>query len=201
MNAMNDNNDNTCNDIKNEINENSNKTNTEDLFPFQFDEIISNSNVSLHKKVKILTKDEKIENKIIHARKNNKIKNEKRKEKLRESWNMKSIEEQMILRQENKLRLEISKKKLEDALINGLNVCVDLYFDDEHSQFEQKSLAKQLSLGKYLLLLLLLLLLPLLFPLILLLLLLLLFNCILNSIWNIKKSRNKNTFTYNFISR
>lgn len=134
------------NSMNNEVSFNTNTV--DELFPFQFNDIISDySNISHDKKVNKLSKDEKIENKILYAKKNNKIKSEKKKQKQKEEWNMKSNEEQMILRQENKIRLELSKTKLEDALINGLNVSVDLYFDDEHSEFERKSLAKQLSLG------------------------------------------------------
>jgi tRNA (guanine9-N1)-methyltransferase len=63
-----------------------------------------------------------------------------------EMWNQMTEEEKEEHKEKHRRAREESEKRLQKALVEGVNVCVDLHFDDEHSEKERKSMWKQLSL-------------------------------------------------------
>ena len=63
-----------------------------------------------------------------------------------EMWNRLTEEEKLTQKLLRQQRQELSENRLKHAMISGINVCVELAFDEENSEKERKSLWKQLSL-------------------------------------------------------
>ena len=61
-------------------------------------------------------------------------------------WNALTEEEKLTQKLLRKERQEQTEMRLKCAMTSGINVCVELAFDEENSEKERKSLWKQLSL-------------------------------------------------------
>jgi hypothetical protein len=87
--------------------------------------------------------------KFIRRRKTQEDRIKRVKQRHVEAWNGMSQEEKEQHKIDRKKRMEDMEQRLDRALIDGLNVCIDLSYDNDsqHSEKEQRSLGKQLSLS------------------------------------------------------
>jgi tRNA (guanine9-N1)-methyltransferase len=94
-----------------------------------------------------LKKSEKKALKIERTKLSRKRKNLQYKENLARRIQLMDPDERQRVSTERRLQNEQSSARLSASLLSGLNVCIDLSFDEEHNDRDRSSLVKQLALS------------------------------------------------------
>jgi hypothetical protein len=112
-------------------------------------EFISNDSAAEHKGLLVENDMDRTESKLLYQRQRQQGKLLRRKERNVEQWNTLTEEEKDEQKQQRKRRLEDTDDRLRRALTEGIKLCIDLGFDVNgyHSEKEQRSLSKQVSLS------------------------------------------------------